>query len=140
LLGGGPDISQAVNLTGTISDNTITDAQGGLDGIILDATAKMTVTNNNITGPGSAELGAIYVFQSDQPSITGNTVSDVYGGIYLDQVGPATVSSNKISNVGGAGFVVSCSHNNSVYFNNTTDSPDIGAVGMDIQDCQSIPP
>jgi parallel beta-helix repeat protein len=94
----------------TISGDYYTPTSNESTGILVyQAAPGVQITNNNLTGSGNAVTEAsIYIYDSDNAIITGNTIANsVAGGLYLDSSNNATISGNTITNSSGEGIDVS---------------------------------
>ena len=121
--------------TGTISGNTIsgndytpnTTSSTGI--IIYQAGSGVVITNNNLSGSGSAvNQTGIYVQESNNVTVSNNIVANtIFDGIDLYLLAGATVSGNTVYNTGTDGIWLGKASNISI-LNNTLYNNGFGSM------------
>jgi len=128
--GNGIVVNNATTKT-TVSNNTVSNVTStlGYEGIGLwvnggEATfSKNTVSLGNL---GQGAIGAYLNFSGAGTTITGNTINDLYYGVYLSESTGASVQSNAISNTSADGIVDTFSFGGNILTKNTVNEAAFG--------------
>jgi len=109
--------------------NIITTSGNYSDGVYMDNSERMNLTNNNITTTGNYSQ-AIYAKMDSDYAIIYNNLINTTGinseGIYLYSCSDSNISNNNLTEVGSYGIVLNTTNNSLVYSNTITNATDYG--------------
>jgi parallel beta-helix repeat protein len=89
------------------------------DGIEVDYSLDITITENNIT---SCQASGIYLYESSWNNISGNDITNDFYGIYLWYSSNNSIYRNNITNNDYGIWIQTGSQDNSIYHNNFMDN------------------
>ena len=116
-------VSKSLTLVGENSDTTIIDG-GGSDDVVLVAANKSAIRGFTLRGSGCgcAGYGGISIQNSNNNSITGNTIRDNGYGINLQDSSDCVISGNILTNNTFGGIQLESSHRNNVTNNSIREN------------------